>query len=148
MAQQLKELQTLGDAMADLQEAKNGMANNDDMNQLGQPQDDNRLGQLDMGSNNGNANRGRGEGKRPEAPDATNSYNSKVDQKLNPKGKAIVQGTGPAREQRKGASTIDIKGELDSTSEQLGPDALSNQKIPKSVQKHIQGYFDEVRKGR
>ncbi|HWE35376.1 MAG TPA: hypothetical protein VG406_02305 [Isosphaeraceae bacterium] len=148
MAQQLKELQTLGDAMADLQDAKNGMANNDGTNQLGQQGDDNNQIGLNESMNRGSGNRGRGEGPRAEAPDSTNSYNSRVNQKLNPKGKAIVQGTGPAREQRKGTSTIDITGEFESTADQHGPDALSNQKIPKSVQKHIQGYFDEVRKGR
>ena len=47
----------------------------------------------------------------------------------------------------KGQSIIDIQGELD-VSGGLSAEALTNQKIPKNVEKHIRGYFDQINKGR
>jgi hypothetical protein len=145
MAQQLQELQSLDSALADLQDAKNGMTG-DQMNQLGDT-----LGQFsDMMSDRNNGQnglgRGRGRGDRPEAPDSTALYNTKVSQQFN-KGKALLEGTSPFNRTMKGQSVIDVQGELD-VSGGLSAEALTNQKIPKNVEKHIRGYFDQVNKGR
>ena len=147
LAQQMKDLETVGDAMADIQDAKNGMAEND-ANQLGKADDPalNMLGQNQMMGGNGQGGRGRGQGKRAETADNTAHYDSKVKQQIG-KGQAILRGFGPTGKQTKGESTINIQEELESTSEQISADALSNQKIPNSVRKHIQSYFDQVRKG-
>jgi hypothetical protein len=143
MAQQLQELASLDSALADLQDAKNGMTG-DAMNQLGENlgmygNSMNRAGQNGMG-------RGRGRGDRPEAPDATALYNTKVSQQFK-QGKAIVEGTSPFNRPMKGQSKIDIQGEIDAA-EGLSAEALTNQKIPKNVEKHIRGYFDQINKGR
>ena len=73
MAKQLEEMQTLDGAMADLQDAKNGMPADgmnqvgDDLNSLGMMNPNRRPGQ-------GRTGRGRGQGDRPEAPDDTATY--------------------------------------------------------------------------
>jgi hypothetical protein len=145
MAQQLQELQSLDGALADLQDAKNGMTG-DSLNQLGD-----NLGQFGGGMNdrvNGQngLGRGRGRGDRPEAPDATALYTTKVGQQFK-KGKAVVEGTSPFNQTMKGNSFIDVQGELEGTAG-LSAEALTNQKIPKNVEKHIRGYFDQINKGR
>jgi myosin heavy subunit len=145
LAKQAQELESLDSAMADLQDAKNGMAN-DGMNQLG----DKLSGMqgLGMGNRQGNGNglgRGRGQGDRPEAEDQTSLYNSKTKGVLN-KGKAIVEGNGPVSKQLKGDNVILEQGTVEASSIEQA-DALSNQKIPKSVKKHAISYFDMIRKG-
>lgn len=144
MAQQLQELDSLDGALADLQDAKNGMTG-DAMNQLGEG-----LGQYGMDPNNrpgqNGLGRGRGRGDRPEAPDSTATYHTKVAQQFK-KGKAIVEGTSPFNKAVKGQSIIDIQGELE-VNAGLSAEALTNQKIPKNVEKHIRGYFDQINKGR
>jgi hypothetical protein len=144
MAQQLQEMESLDSALADLQDAKNGMTG-DAMNQLGE-----NLGQFGNGMNNragqNGLGRGRGRGDRPEAPDSTNLYNTKVAQQYK-KGKAVVEGTSPFNRAMKGQSIIDVQGEVDGTAG-LSAEALTNQKIPKNVEKHIRGYFDQINKGR
>lgn len=146
MASQLQELESLDGALADLQEAKEGMAG-DQGNQLGDS-----LSNM-MGMGNGNRRgmgqgmgRGRGQGDRPEAPDDTNTYTAKVKQQMG-KGKAVLQGFGPTGDPQKGQSFIDIQAEM-ATSEGLSAEALTNQKVPKNVEKHIRGYFDQINKGR
>ena len=52
----------------------------------------------------------------------------------------------PSSSQSKGLSTITIQGEVETNSGSAA-DALTNQKIPKSVEKHIRGYFDQINKG-
>jgi hypothetical protein len=145
MASKLQELESLDSALAELQEAKNGMAG-DGMNQLG----DNDFSNMGMGSGNrrqGNGlGRGRGQGDRPEAPDATNTYTTKVQQQIG-KGKAVLKGYGPSTTPLKGQSVIDIQAEM-ATTEGLSAEALTNQKVPKNVEKHIRGYFDQLNKGR
>jgi len=42
---------------------------------------------------------------------------------------------------------IDIQGELDAGTGSYA-EALSNQKIPKNVEKHIRSYYDQLNKGR
>ena len=145
MAKQLQEAQALDGAMADLQDAKNGMTG-DEMNQLGES-----LGNMGMGGENRKAGqnglgRGRGRGDRPEAPDATATYNTKTKQQYL-KGKAVFEGYSPFNAPMKGQSKIEIQGEL-ATTEGLNADALTNQKIPKNVEKHIRGYFDQINKGK
>jgi len=144
MAKQLEEMKSLDGAMAELQDAKNGMAN-DGSNQLGD--DFNSLG---MGMNSRRRmgeglGRGRGQGDRPEAPDETATYTSKVKQQLK-KGKAVFQGLTPSTKTVKGDTVIDIQGEIDAAAG-LGAEALSNQKIPKNLEKHIRSYYDQLNKG-
>jgi hypothetical protein len=148
MAQELSEMQSLEGAMADLQEAKNGMngegqdGNNqfgDGFNQLGQNSRRNR------GDNNGNAMKGIGDGARAEAPDNVSSYTTKSKNQYQ-KGAAIVEGTAPPTSQTKGFSKFTIQGEVETNSGSAA-DALTNQKVPKSVEKHIRGYFDQINKG-
>ncbi|MFI5455079.1 MAG: hypothetical protein ACHRXM_06470 [Isosphaerales bacterium] len=144
MAKQLEEMQSLDSAMADVQDAKNGMAN-DGSNQLGM--DLNSLG-LGMGQRKGmgqGLGRGRGQGDRPLAPDETATYTSKVKQQLK-KGKAVFQGLTTSTKTVKGDTVIDIQGEIDAAAG-LGAEALSNQKIPKNLEKHIRSYYDQLNKG-
>lgn len=146
MAKAAEELETLDEAMADLQDAKNGMAG-DSMNQIGEQLEGmNRLGQGRDGQGNGNGlGRGRGRGDRPEAPDSTAGYSTKVKQQYT-KGKAVVTGFGPPSAQMKGESLI-VDQEAIEASSQGASEALSNQKIPNNVKKHVLGYFDQIRKG-
>ena len=145
MAKQLQELESLDGALADLQDAKNGMTG-EGMNQLGES-----LGNMGMGGNNrpGQGNglgRGRGQGDRPEAPDSTSLYTAKQKMQFN-KGKAVLEGYSQSNTPQKGQSVIDIQGEM-ATSAGLSEEALTNQKVPKNVEKHIRGYFQELNKGR
>ena len=41
---------------------------------------------------------------------------------------------------------IDIQGEIDAATGS-DADALSNQKIPKNLEKHIRSYYDQLNKG-
>lgn len=145
MAKNLEELQSLDSALADLQDAKNGMTG-DGMNSLGEALDglgsgfgNRRNGQNGMG-------RGRGQGDRPEAPDQTAEYTTKVRQQLK-KGKAIAEGTAPPTTPIKGQSVIDIQGEVAAGTGNAA-DALSNQKVPRNIEKHVRGYFDQINKGK
>jgi hypothetical protein len=144
MAAQLQELESLDSALADLQDAKNGMTG-DGMNQIGES-----LGELGMrGMNrpgNGSGGRGRGRGDRPEAPDDTATYTTKVKQQFR-KGKAVLEGFSHNNNPLKGHSVIDIQAEME-TSAGLSAEALTNQKVPRNVEKHIRGYFDQINKGR
>ena len=56
--------------------------------------------------------RGRGQGDRPEAPDETATYTSKVKQQLK-KGKAVSLGFTTPGKTVKGDALIDIQGEID-----------------------------------
>ena len=42
---------------------------------------------------------------------------------------------------------IDIQGELEAATASAA-DALSNQKIPKNVEKHVRDYYDQLNKGK
>ena len=144
MAKQLEEMQALDSAMADVQNAKNGM-NEDGMNQLGQMMD----GMGDMPDmfrkGSGPGGRGRGQGDRPEAPDETATYSTKVQQQIR-KGKAVFQGFTQPTKTIKGHSVIDIQGEMEAATASAA-DALSNQKIPKNVEKHVRAYYDQTQQG-
>jgi hypothetical protein len=143
MAKNAQELASLDSAMADLQDAKNGM-NGDSLNQIGET-----LDSMGMGSRRNRMSglgQGRGEGDRPEAPDQTATYNTKVKQQLG-KGKAVAEGTAPSNTPVKGQSVIDIQGEIEAATGNAA-DALNNQKIPRNIEKHIRGYFDQINKGK
>src|SRR5262249_2176776 len=111
MSKQLEEMQSLDNAMADVQDAKNGMSA-DSMNQLGD--DLNRLGMnFSMRRGNGNGfGRAQAQGDRPEAPDETSLYSSKVQQQIK-KGKAVAQGFTKPGKTVKGESVIDIQAEIE-----------------------------------
>jgi acyl carrier protein phosphodiesterase len=144
MAQQLQEIEALDGALADLQDAKNGM-NADGFNQLGE----NMASMNAMGNRPGNGNglgRGRGFGDRPEAPDETALYNTKTKSQYG-KGKAVLESFAPPIDYRKGVSIIDPKAEEEAARERAA-EALTNQKIPKNIQKHIRGYYDQINKGK
>ena len=127
-----------------LNDAKNAL-NGEGMNQLGNRLDGD-MGRGDgMGNQVGNGmGRGRGRGDRPEAPDQTASYKTQVKQQIG-KGAAIKIGQGPARTQTKGESVVDVQ-DLTEAGTGLDAEALSNQKVPKAVQKHVTGYFDQFRR--
>jgi hypothetical protein len=117
------------------------------MNQLGD--DLNSLGMNMSKRNRGNGNgmnRGRGQGDRPEAPDDTSTYQAKVANQIG-KGKAVLQGFTTPSKTVKGQAVIDIQGELEAGTGSFA-EALSNQKIPKNVEKHIRSYYDQINKGR
>ena len=146
MAKQLEEMQALDGAMADLQDAKNGMPS-DMMNQLGDDLNSLGLGMGNRSKGNGNGlGRGRGQGDRPEAPDDTSTYQAKVKNQIG-KGKAVLQGFTTPSKTVKGQTVIDIQGEIEAGTESYA-DALSNQKIPKNIEKHIRSYYDQLNKGR
>ncbi len=144
MAKQLQEIEALDGALADLQDAKNGMTG-DGTNQLGETLGGLGLNSNGRGQNNG-MGRGRGEGDRPEAPDATASYNTKVKPQIG-KGKAVMEGFAPPSASMKGQSVIDIQGDVEAGAG-LSAEALTNQKIPRNIEKHVRGYFDQINKGR
>jgi hypothetical protein len=144
MAKQLDEMESLDSALADVQGAKNGM-DGEGSNQLGD--DFNRLG-IGNGQRKGmgqGLGRGRGQGERPIAPDDTATYTTKVKQQLK-KGKAVFQGLTTPTKTVKGETVIDIQGEIDAAAG-VGADALTNQKIPKNLEKHIRSYYDQLNKG-
>lgn len=145
MAKNMQELQSLDSAMADLQDAKNGMTG-DSLNMLGEDLDGLSMGGMNR-RNGGNAmNRGQGQGDRAEAPDKTAQYTTKVKQQFG-KGKAVAEGTAPANQPVKGQSVIDIQGEMATTTGKEA-DALSNQKVPRGIEKHVRFYFDQINKGK
>ncbi len=144
MSKQLEELQSLDSALADVQDAKSGMQG-DAMNQLGE--DLNSLG-LGNGMRKGQGQglgRGRGQGDRPIAPDDTATYTSKVKQQLK-KGRAVFQGLTTPTNTVKGEVVIDMQAEIDAVAGS-NADPLSNQKIPKHLEKHVRAYYDQLNKG-
>ena len=143
MAKNMEEMQALDDALAEVMDAKNGMSEGtnrfgDGMNGMGD-------GFSDRRSNSNNASgRGRGAGDRAEAADDTATFKTKTDQQIQ-KGKAIFQGFGEPGKAVKGEARIDIQAELEAGSAGAA-DALSNQRIPKSVEKHVRAYYDQLNK--
>ena len=145
MAKDVQEMESLDSALADLQDAKNGMTA-DGMNQLGESLESMGLGNGRRPGSGQGLGRGRGQGDRPEAPDQTSTYLAKVKQQMG-KGKAIAEGTAPPNAPIKGEAKIDIQAEM-ATSSGNSADALSNQKVPRNIEKHIRGYFDQINKGK
>jgi hypothetical protein len=145
MAKQLEEMESLDGAMAELQDAKNGMAG-DGMNQLGNDMS-NAFG-MGNGQRKGMGNglgRGRGQGDRPIAADETATYTSKVKQQLK-KGKAVFQGLTSPTNTVKGDVVIQMQEEMEAAAG-LNAEALSNQKIPRRLEKHVKAYYEELNKG-
>jgi hypothetical protein len=143
MAQQLEELEMLDGSLVDLQDAKAAI-NGEGMNQLGS-----RLDDIGMGNGMGNQagqglGRGRGQGDRPEAPDQTATYKTQVRPQAS-RGAALKIGQGPPRAQTKGESILEVQ-DLSEAGTGLEAEALSNQRVPKAVQKHVTGYFDQFRR--
>src|SRR5262249_45852252 len=145
MAKQLEEMQALDSALADVQDAKNGMPG-DMMNQLGDDLNSLGLNLRQRMPGQGRSGRGRGQGDRPEAEDDTATYTAKVPNQT-VKGRAGLQGITTPSKIVKGQTVIDIQGELEAGTGSFA-DALSNQKIPKNVEKHIRAYYDHLNKGR
>ncbi len=87
-----------------------------------------------------------GQGDRPEAPDETSTFTTKVQQQYR-KGKAVLEGLTNSNKPMKGQSVIDIQGEIENSGG-ISAEALSNQKVPRNVEKHILGYFDQINKGK
>ena len=145
MAKQLEEMEALDSAMADVTDAKNGMSD-DGMNQLGQMMNGMGIDGRHAPGRGEGLGRGRGQGDRPEAPDETATYSTKVQQQVR-KGKAVLQGFTQPSKTVKGESVIDIQGEMEAATASAA-DALSNQKIPKNVEKHIRAYYDQINKGK
>lgn len=145
MANELAELESLDAAMADLQAAKDGMTGGEGLNQLGDRLSGmNGLGE-GMGDGSGQGmGRGRGAGDRPIAPDETSAYNTKVKQQIG-KGKAIQEGFGPPGGQTVGESIIEAQATIEA-SPGVATEALTNQKVPANVKKHVLSYFDEFRR--
>jgi uncharacterized phage infection (PIP) family protein YhgE len=143
LAQQASELETLDEALADLQEAKAGLSG-DGLNQLGQGLDGMGLGQSNRMGNGPGMGRGRGQGDRPEAPDDVSFHNTKTNMQYG-KGKAVITGFAPPRGVTKGESLLEIQEELEASGTSAA-EALSNQRVPQNVQKHVLGYFDQIRK--
>jgi hypothetical protein len=145
MAKNMQELQSLDSAMADLQDAKNGMTG-DSLNMLGEDLDGLSMGGMNRRNGANAMNRGQGQGDRAEAPDKTAQYTTKVKQQFG-KGKAVVEGTAPANQPVKGQSVIDVQGEM-ATMTGKEAEALSNQKVPRGIEKHVLSYFKQVREGK
>jgi hypothetical protein len=143
MAKNLQELQSLDAALADLAEAKDGMAG-DGMNQLGEGLGAFNLGMDGNNPNNGNGlGQGIGQGDRPIAPDNVAHYTTK-DKKEYTKGKGVIEGLGPKGVQTKGDSIIEGAATAEAARGEAA-EALTNQKVPNNVRKHIQGYFDKIK---
>lgn len=148
LAKQAQDIESLDSALADIQDAKSGMAG-DGLNQFGDSLDgSNSLGMgnsMNRGQGMGRG-RGRGEGDRPETPDDVSHYNSKVKQQYG-KGKAILEGFAPPSKQMKGDSVVTEEAAIEASSS-VAAEALSNQKVPRNVEKHVLNYFDQIRKGK
>jgi len=144
MAKNMEEMQALDDALAEVMDAKNGMS--DGLNQLGEGMDGGD-GFSDRRSNSNNGGgRGRGAGDRPEAADDTSTYKTKTAQQIQ-KGKAVFQGFAEPGKAVKGEARIDVQAELEAATAGAA-DALSNQRIPKGVERHVRSYYDRLNKGR
>ena len=144
MAQEMSEMQTLDEALADLQQAKDGMSQDGDGNQLGDGMNlSNMLGGMPSDMQNGSGlNRGQGQGDRPEAPDRTSAYDTRVKMDLS-KGKFQLKGYGEPGKQSSGRSVIE-GSEIEAASSEATADALANQRIPRRLQTNVRDYFDKI----
>jgi hypothetical protein len=117
----------------------------DGMNQIGSDMNSFGMGNgMRKGMGNG-LGRGRGQGDRPIAEDETATYTSKVKQQLK-KGKAVFQGLTSPTNTVKGDVVIQMQEEMEAA-EGLNAEALSNQKIPRRLEKHVKAYYDQLNKG-
>lgn len=142
MARRLEEIQTLDSALAEVADAKRGILG-DGFAQRGKSLIPGAGGDSDRrGMDSRGGGRGRGRGDRPEAEEETSTFTSQVKQQLG-KGKGVFQGFVPPGKAVKGEARIGVQAELDAGG---GFDAapLSNQKIPKSLEKHVRAYYDQI----
>lgn len=141
MAQQAQELEALDGALAEIMDAKNAMSG-DSLNQFGDSFAD-AFGRGNGREGRGNGlGQGRGEGDRPEAKDDVATTKTQVKPKIG-KGKAVLEGFAPPTGMTKGESLIDIQGEIESAPG-VAAEALTNQRVPQSIEKHVRGYFDRI----
>ncbi|RUL89275.1 coiled-coil domain-containing protein [Tautonia sociabilis] len=145
MADDLAELELLDSAMADIQAAKDGMTGGDGLNQIGDRLSGmNAFGQgMGMGDGGGGLGQGRGQGDRPIAADDTSTFNTKVRQQLG-RGKAVQEGFGPPNAQTVGESIIEAQATIEANVAAQA-EALSNQKVPRHIEQHVQSYLDSFR---
>jgi len=134
LQQELEELKDLEDFQDDLDQIKQNMQG----------------GQCD-GPDNDKENwadwangKGRGGGKRESEEGDTGGYKSKVKGQLK-RGQTVVTGSADGAN-RKGRSTTEAR-ETVKTSMNLDTDPLENEKLPRSLRKHAQQYFENLRKG-
>lgn len=149
LAQQAQEMQALDGALADIQDAKEGMQAGEGQNQMGEGAEGmNSLGKGD-GTRKGNGNnargKGRGAGNRDEATDDVDFVQKKVKLQYG-KGKAILEGLADPSKTVKGQSVVTVNESVEAAGT-VAAEALTNQKVPKAVEKHVLGYFDQIRKG-
>jgi hypothetical protein len=105
----------------------------------------NSMGGNRMSNPNGRG-RGRGAGDREEAPDEVAGFDTRVPQQMQ-KGQAVATGFAPPREVTPGQSLAEIQAEIQKSEGSDMAEAMSNQRVPGSVKKHVLGYFDQIRKG-
>lgn len=143
MAQEMADMKSLDEAMAQLQDAKDAMSQDGSGNQLGDLAQGNSLGNMMNDAQNGNGlNRGQGKGDREEAPDKTSAYDTRVKMDLT-KGKFQLKGFGEPGKQTKGQSVID-GSEIEAAVSEASADALTQQRIPRRLQKNVRDYFDQI----
>jgi hypothetical protein len=84
------------------------------------------------------------EGQRPETPEGTKFYDSKVKQDIG-KGAAVITGLvdGP---NAKGHVVEEIKSQVEAAKHDSA-DPLTGQRLPRQERDHVQQYFDAFRKG-
>ena len=149
LAQQAQEMQALDGALADIQEAKDGMQAGEGDNKMGEGAEGlNSLGKgagNQKGSSKNATGKGRGAGERAEASDDVNFVQKKVKLQYG-KGKAILEGLADPSKTVKGQSVVTVNESVEAAGT-VAAEALTNQKVPKSVEKHVLGYFDQIRKG-
>lgn len=147
LAREAQDIESLDSALADIQDAKNGTAG-DGVNQFGDPLDGSNSPGPGNSNNRGRGDglgRGRGTGDRPETPDDVSHYNSKVKQQYG-KGKAVLEGFAPPSKYMKGDSFVTEEAAVEGSSS-AAAEALSSQKVPGSIEKHVLNYFGQIRKG-
>jgi hypothetical protein len=134
MMQAMRELEMLDQAMNDIQDMKNAMVCKN-------------CGGKGCAACERNQGRGDGfqrgaRGSRDEEEDSTNSFNSKVNQKIRPKGKIEVTGLVSGK-QVKGDSIL-IEQEALQAGAAAATDAINQQNIPREYKKHAKEYFEKV----
>jgi hypothetical protein len=145
MRQKVEEMQTLDAALAEIADTKSGM-----LGEGGNKPGDSMSGMTgEQGKGSGSRSglgRGQGQGERPETESPGSLVTQQVRQQIN-QGKTVVQGFASPGETVKGTSRSEIQREIDSGGG-LDAGALSNQRIPKNIERHIRAYYDQINKTR
>ncbi|MGE0755729.1 MAG: hypothetical protein AB7F89_18110 [Pirellulaceae bacterium] len=141
MQADMEQLESIEELMDELSDAKMAMRGEN-----GEPLDafsmSGEMGdQFGMGDGLGE---GQGTGYRPEQETATGSYDSR--QRAKPKaGQAVRVGDAGGPNQA-GRSTEEVKEQILSSLSK-DPDALTEQRLPRSQQDHVKEYYQRLRKG-